>query len=256
MKSNLFYILLVALAMTLSLGAVAYASGDDDDDDDDTADDDSADDDDAADDDADDDAADDDDDSGPINVSVVNGSGEILPSTKYQFVFTVQNTNTVGDDDDDAKADDDDDDTTAPTGQGAVYGFEVTLPNAGYTPEMNLDNTSAPTDWNLPTISQNGEANPYTIYWEYSGWASSNVGDILPGEAGNFSFNATSDIIGTDGFPWLALTDGPGKAEYTGIAFVGTTGDDDDDDTVDDDDDDDTGIDDDDDDDSGGGCGC
>ncbi|MCB1153560.1 hypothetical protein KDL45_07905 [bacterium] len=176
-------------------------TADDDAADDDVADDDASDDDDLDDDDdaVDDDTADDDDDTGDddmgepgdIEITASNGSGSLKPDTEYQFLFTVKN-NAVPE---------------GETASASVYGLELWMPTADYVPDTNVEATTRPADWNEPLFTQDSEASPYKIYWEYSGWASSNIGDIGPGESGAFSFYATTDDTGTDGFGWFAYLD-------------------------------------------------
>ncbi|MCB9489996.1 MAG: hypothetical protein H6684_14785 [Deltaproteobacteria bacterium] len=150
---------------------------------------------------------DDDDDVAPLTVEIVTSSGEILPTTKDQFTLTLTYNHPVSAE---AKAD-------APS----LAVFSVKLPSAGYEFDENQLPTS-PEGWQAiitPTDSETETAG--NIRWEAETYSQDPpVGALAPGKSAVFSFTATADIPGTDGFEWWAADDADPPNEYTSTAYV------------------------------------
>ncbi len=211
-----------------------------------------------SDDDSDDDNDDDNDDDAEFTASLAFDSPtELLPSTDYEFEFTVENT------------------TSESETHHWIIRIEMFMPASDYV--IDYDNVSAPEaihegEWEFEDIMDDGYPG---IRWQFSGIVTSETyGDIRDADArmfanaadegdipedeslGGFTFTATTDEAGTDGFPWAVWSgDGLFFMDKTCVvaANCADADDDADDDTLDDDSVDET---DDDDDSNAGGCGC
>ncbi len=204
---------------------------------DDDADDD-ADDDTVVDDDADDDVDDDADDDATTTFEAevaFSNPVELLPSTPYEFEFTVANTTSLG---------------AVPQW---IDGVDFFMPSEDY--QLNTTDLFAPDalhlgEWSVEPIMEGADA--VGIRWEFTtGVTSLAHGDIKEGEYQEFAFRATTDEDTTDGFDYKVTAD---SGEYaSGTAYIVEPSDDD---TGDDDTSEPVSGDDDDEDDESGCCGC
>ena len=215
-KKFLFIALIMAFALAMS--GVAFAQDDD-----------------ATDDDvADDDAADDDAVEEPVFHVEATAGGDypvvLAADTEYEFAFDVFN---------DAG------------GDVAIKYVAITLPTTNYQIGDYDEEIEGSTD-GFTWAANEFDEDSATISWAAFGPTSSvEMGDIQEGDMLTFTFFATTDTEGTDGFNWVLTGDeADDPTMVAGIWSFGGTGDDDDDD------DDTTPDEGDDDDDDSGGCGC
>jgi hypothetical protein len=160
---------------------------------------------------------------------------------EYEFEFKVTNT------------------TTPSSVHQWISIVDLYMPTSDYSinPDLASPDALHGGQWNATLLTETDSSTAVGIRWEFTlGVSSMAYGDIREGEDIDFSFRATTDGSGTDGFDFKITAD---SANFvSGTAYIGEEPDDDTgaddtgaDDTVGADD-----AGDDDDDDSSSGCGC